>query len=185
MSYIDLNRLRRYLDIKEDGDDALLESFLAAAQAEIESQTGRRFEAAADSVRYFDKGALSGRDLFLDEDLAAITSITNGDGTAIAADKYTTQPRNQWPAWLLTLKAASGVSWSTADEIAITGRWAYSVEAPADIQQATLELAAYYYRRKKGGADQDRIVYFDNGMMAPSNLPKSVLATINRYRRLV
>ena len=160
MAYLSLDELKRYLGITDDDagssgtgddgpsspDDTLLTELLEAAHAQIDRYTGRTFEAATDTVRTYavDEDA-SGRILYLDADLCQITNIVTG-GEALDTDDYTAIPRNGTPYYAITLRAGSGARW--ADDIEVTGLWAWSAVPPADIIQATRRLAAYLYRQK-------------------------------------
>jgi hypothetical protein len=82
-------------------------------------------------------------------DLCAITSVTNGDGTAITVSDIQTMPVNTTPYYGLRIDPAVGAftaGTSTADRITVVGKWAYSASAPADIVHAAIRLAAFLYR---------------------------------------
>lgn len=186
MAYATLYDLQTYLGIDEAADDTLLTSLLTRAQAAIDSRTRRTFEAAADSVRRFDERAIGGRLLYLDADLCAITSVVNGDGVTIAGAEYTTEPRNAQPWHALVLRPSSPYAWDgVTGDIAITGRWAYSTNAPQDIAHACIRLAAWMYRQKDNtGGDLPMIA--GDVTILPSRLPADVAELLDPYvRRLV
>lgn len=56
-------------------------------------------------------GAKNGRELYTDADLLGVTTLTNGDSTAISAANILLYPANLWPKDHLKLKASSGLSW--------------------------------------------------------------------------
>jgi len=130
------------------------------------------------------------RTLYLDEDLCQITTIVNGDGTTITSDKYVTEPRNVTPWYAITLRESAGLTWTAGTDvenaIAVTGRWAWSISASADIQMATIELAAYLYRRRGfEGAALDQPQVSPSGVtLFPSGMPASVKATITAYQKV-
>lgn len=195
MAYADTTRLKLYLGIAsgETTDDTLLSQLLAASQQAIDDFCRQTFEAASDSTRYFDAVAdVRGSTLHLDAPLCAITSVTNGDGSAVSDDAYVKEPRNTTPWWALTLKADAGVMWTHSgapeNAIAIVGKWAYSVTAPATIAQTTVRLAAYLYRQKNNASDLDRAIAIgSNAMLLPPELPRDIQTFLFRggYRRLV
>lgn len=193
MAYADTDSdLKPYLDIAADNsdDDTLLASLLANAQAMIDSYCRQTFEASGDTIRYFDAVRdVNGRCLYLDYPLCAITTVTNGDGNTVSSGEYVKEPRNTTPWYVLTLKSSSSVSWtwSTTPEnaISITGKWAYSATAPADIKQATVRLAAYLYRQRDNAIDLDRAVQTPSGTILPADLPKDLKTLLAPYRRLV
>ena len=188
MAYATLAELKRYLGTDSNDDDGLLSQLLASAQAFVGMRTGRTFEASADTERTFDAVRdVDGAHLWLDEDLCAVTSVTNGDGTTVTAGQYVTDPRNETPYFRLKLLSSSGVAWTYTtdpeDAISITGRWAYSESAPDDIKQATIRLAAHMYRQKDSSTFETT-AYPDAGIIeTPTGIPKDVQVIISHYRK--
>lgn len=193
MPYITTGQLSSYLGITSPStsDNAQLAGFIASAQAIIERRTGRTFAAAADSTRYLDAVYDVDYDmLWLGADLCQITSVTNGNGVLVTTSQYVTEPRLQTPYYALRLRGDAGLTWtySTYHEnaIAIVGRWAYSVTAPVDVQQATLRLAAWLYRQKDTAADIDRPLLSAGGsVIMPATMPVDVMALIKPYVRAI
>lgn len=193
MAYADLETdLKPYLKITRPDDDDLLQRLLDAATDAINKHTDRVFEAAADTIRYvdYDDEHVDGRTLYPDYDLAQIALVVNGNGVTVDPSEYVTVPRHETPFYALRLKASAAIVWEfeddTEDAIAITGRWAYSVEPPAEIVQACIRLAAWMYRQKddsKGEADRPIVGGFGVVIM-PTRLPKDVLEMLLDYRRL-
>ena len=186
MAYTDVTTIRRYLGVTVADDDTLLGELIARAQAMIDHYTGRTFEASANTIRYFDAlRDVDGLDLILDYDLASINSVTNGDGTTVTA--YVTEPRNSAPYHRLRMKSLSGLTWTyTTDPenaIAVSGKWAYSTSAPADIVGATVRLAAYMYRQKDNAGDLDRAVIAGAAVILPGEVPQDVRMMLNPYKR--
>lgn len=177
------------------GDDTLLANCITAAIGFCEGPegAGRRFEVTADTTRHFDAIRdvdITRRQLWLDDDLCQITSVTNGDGTTISASDYVTNPRNETPFYAITLKQNSSQVWTyddaPEDAIAIVGRWGWSVAAPPDIAQAVLELAAYEYRRRSSsGSTDQQVVTASGSVIVPSSIPKNIMTVFTHYRRLV
>lgn len=128
-SYCLLADLKTYLNISATADDDLLQSFLDTATNRIDTFCARNFQAAADSVRYFDPlQDADGEYLYPDEDLSYITSVVNGDGVTVTAD-IRTQPRNNTPYYALKFKGTSSYYWTyntdPENSISIMGRWGY------------------------------------------------------------
>ncbi len=193
MAYVTVTNVKDYLGITGTSDDVLLNDLIARAQRQIEAYTHRVFEASADSTRKFDAVAnvtLNGRRLLLDEDLAAITSITNGDATTVSASSYVTEPRNDTPYWAITLKADADIVWTyndtPEDAISIVGRWAYSISAPADIQDITIRLVAHLYQRRQGiGVQSERVPFYSVTYgSASASLPDDIRAELDTYRKV-
>lgn len=195
MAYCSVADVKDYLDIESAGDDTLIEDLIEDAQQAIDTRTGRTFEASADATRYFTVGVHTrGRTLFLDEDLCAITSIvTNADdgsgGTALADADYFTLPRNDTPYYAIEIAKSSSEAWEYTDDpeagIEVTGRWAYSTEAPNDIRRACIRWASYFYRQKDAQVF-DTVAQPDLGIITiPQGIPADVERLLKPYVRAV
>ncbi len=154
MSFCTRTELKTYLGLAGASDDVLLDALVARAQKMIESTCRRTFEAGASTVHKFDAVQdVQGAVLYLDADLCAITSVTNGDGAPIAPSAYVTEPRNRTPYFALRLLDSSGLEWTYLDDpqdaIEVNGRWAYSETAPEHVQQLCIEIAAALYRLRE------------------------------------
>lgn len=189
--YTTLSSLKTYLAIATTTDDALLTDLIARSGAIIDAYCGRAFEAAADSTRTLDAQrdvSDDRRTLYIDADLAQITNVSNA-GVAVAPTAYVPEPRTP-PYYGLRLRIATGLTWTYTtdpeDAISITGRWAYSVSAPADIQQACIRLAAYLYRQRDNAGEIDRpLVTPDGHTLLPGRLPDDIVLMLDPYRRRV
>jgi hypothetical protein len=190
------SELKTYLGISGSGDDSLLTTLLAQAQAFLEQVIGRKFEASTNTTRTFDavrdvvddQGWGWGALLVLDHDLCSINSVTNGDSTVVSSSDYVTEPRNDTPYWGIRLKRSATAAWTYSDTpenaISISGKWAYSATCPDDVKRAVLDLAAYHYRRRGvEGTALDRPTVSPSGVtMFPGGLPESVKAVIGKYQ---
>lgn len=202
MAYTNLAALKAELKLENDDDDQLLTGYIALAQRIIEAPrplgTGRLFEAALDTTRYLDAPTEScdtGPDsprytllLMPYGDLCSITTVTNGDGVAVSASDYVTEPRYSTPYFAIKLKRGTGLTWTYEDSpeaaIAITGKWAYSTSAPADIQRCALRIAVWCYRsRDNAGFDQD--IKTEEGLILGAKLPRDIRQIIETYWSLV
>lgn len=188
MAYVTLQDLRNYLCIESSDEDAKMQDALDSAQARIDAICHRTFEATADTVRYFDlRRDVRGRTIFFDEDLVSITTLENDERT-IASTEYVLEPRNFSPKYGLTLRFNASTLWNYGqdgpeDSIKITGRWAYSLEAPATIKQATRRLAGYYFRETDSQVFQT-IHPEDKGQVKlPKTEPADVRAILKPYIR--
>ena len=188
MAYCTATDVKNYLGISGASDDTLLGTLVSAAQQAIDMFTRRTFEASADATRYFDYSSeyIDGPDLLLDDDLCAITTVTNGDSVVVASDERTTVPRNKTPYYVIRLLSDSGVTWTYDDEwmgaISVVGRWAYSTTAPADIKQACIRLAAYMYRQKD--AQMYDVTAIEAGVVVrPFGMPPDIKAMLQPYVR--
>jgi len=62
------------------------------------------------SKRYIDRNSMV-INLFKDTELLAVTSITNGDNSSVAASKYYLEPANSYPKHRIAMKESSGLRW--------------------------------------------------------------------------
>jgi len=154
MAYTDIGAVKRYLGISESTDDELIGELIAAAQTQIDGYCHRTFEAEKDSTRYFDysREYIAGSDLILNDEICSITTVTNGDGVAVASNEYTTVPRNETPYTRIRILSNSGKQWQYTDEwmdsISVTGKWAFSESADDAIARACTRLTAFKFRAK-------------------------------------
>lgn len=196
MAYTDASSLKSYLGLTSSGDDTLLGNLISRAQSIIDATTQRTFEASGNTTRYFnpdtDVDHKTRRILYLGHnDLCQIATVTNGDGTVISASDYVTHPVNYTPYYAIQLKLSSSDVWTYSDApesaIAISGRWAYSVTAPADIQHATIRLASWLYRqRDSGNGGNDAATIATAGVViSPAALPSDVQLILQPYKRYV
>ncbi|MCK9357099.1 MAG: hypothetical protein M0R22_08175 [Dehalococcoidia bacterium] len=190
--YVSIPQFKNYRGITSTADDVLIGDLLERAQGQVESYVDRTIVAPTTAAtRYYD--ALRDvsddrRTLYLDADLASITTITNGDGTAVATTHYVTEPRNAAPyrSIRLTTLADDNFTYTAApeDAIKVLGRWGYATAAPAAVQQATIRLAAYMYAQKDASVF-DVTMFPDAGVMSvPQGMPKDVRELLEPYRRL-
>jgi hypothetical protein len=189
MAYATAALVKSYLGIISSADDPLLTALCTRAQAAIDRYCNRTFEASADSTRYFDAFGphVYGPTLFVDRDLCAITSVTNGDGESLTSTHYVTIPRNDTPYHGLKLKTVSGRTWTYTTDweraVTIVGKWAYSTAAPDDVVQAAVRLAAFYYRQKDAPL-QDVTAIEAGVVIKPLAIPADVIALLKPLRRV-
>lgn len=193
MAYPTLANIKSYIGNTLTSDDGVLDVLMAGARGFIEGPdgAGRVFDVAADATRRFDAERDVSRDrrtLYLFDDLCQLTSVANGDGSAISLADLVTEPRNEGPYYALHIKRSSSAVWTWDDApegaIAVTGRWGYSVTPPADIAQAFYMLVAYLYRRRDNSGGSDRPMIGDGGVLiAPASVPREVMGVLMSYRR--
>ena len=129
--YCTLADVKQYLSIPTGTttDDDLINALITAAHQRINDYTKRRYEAVADSTRYYDAiEDVEGRTLELGYDISHVTSVTNENGAAVASTEYTVSPRNLSPYRQIILKSSGTTTWGYTtdpeDAITVTGRWA-------------------------------------------------------------
>jgi len=197
VAYITATDLKSYMKISGNADDTQLGLFADRAQHVIEQYTHRVFEwAGAGTVKKFTPiSYMDGGDL-LDyytlslgfAEFYELTSITNGDGTAISTSGVVLLPGNITPKYAIRIKSSANVTWTYSttieESVSVTAKWAYSATAPADIIQAALRIGAYLYRQRDGTPDSDRpIVSADGVVLSAPRIPSDVLELLRPYRR--
>ena len=197
MAYITASDLKNYMKINGNSDDTQLGLFADRAQHVIEEYTHRVFEwAGAGTVKKFTPlSYLDGGDL-LDvmtlsmglSEFYELTSITNGNGTAISTSDVVLLPGNITPKYAIRIKSSANVTWTYSttieESVSVTAKWAYSATAPADIVQAALRIGAYLYRQRDGTPDSDRpIVSADGVVLSAPKIPSDVKELLRPYVR--
>lgn len=129
-----------------------------------------------DAGQTYLSNAYSRRVLYLGKHLLALGGLTNGDGTTIASTDCWLEPRNSPPYQYIRLKSAESWSFGTDGEITVSGTWGWSTSAPADIVEATRQLAAYYYRLKDSQV-YDVVANPETGTIT---VPKGIPAGVER-----
>ncbi len=192
MAYTTVDLVKTYLDISSTGDDTLIVDLIDSAQTWIETKTARTFESTGDTTRNYTVGIdTDGLTLWLDEDLAAITTVTtNADastGTELSTGEYVTMPRNFGPYYALKIKASSDEYWTytddPADGVTVTGRFAYSVTAPNDIAHLCKRLTAYLYRQKDAQVFDVTAILGAGLVTVPQGFPSDAQDIIDSYHR--
>ena len=87
-------------------DDGVIEIILVAVSRHIDEQTNRRFYPSVETHSFdIPDGTNDDRMLWLDDDMLALTSLTNGNDTTIASTEYVLLPANLSPKYALRLRA--------------------------------------------------------------------------------
>lgn len=175
MAYTTTADIKTYLGITATTDDPLIGRLIDAASQAIDTYTDRSFAAEVGDRTY---RYTSGGVLYVN-DLVSVTSITNGDGTALDMASVTLAPPADTPKWMVI---STGL---TRGEITITGVWGYGAAVPADIVQACVRWAAYMYRQKDAQVYETTAIPDAGVITVPQGMPADVKILLDRYRRLV
>lgn len=116
-------RARLGLATADTADDTRLLAALQAASAQIERAAGRRFCPRKTALQHDFTSSL---ELLLDDDLLELTSITNGDGSAVNLSDVIPVP-DEAPFSFLRLIGSSAFYWnlSRTQAITVTGVWGW------------------------------------------------------------
>lgn len=120
--------------------DAMLKRYIERASQWVEDHCHRIFIPLT-ATRYYD--CVGSDYLYLDEDLLAVTTLTNGDADVLVdGTDFYKYPLNSPPYWRLDIKTDSGASFTYANTlqkaISLLGRWGYS----EDYEDTTTTLGA-------------------------------------------
>lgn len=188
-NYCTLADVKAYLGTDQTTDDAVITPLIGRATTAIETYCGRSFTARAETRHYDAIQDVNGQTLYVDDDLLTVTSITNGDSEVLDAADYVLLPSNVSPKYAIRLKSGSSKSWTYVTDpeeaITIVGSWGYKNdnEPPADVHQAAVQLAAWYYHHRK--APFETTGFPDLGQATtPSSIPVDVRALLAPYLRV-
>ena len=191
MGFVTTTSFKQYRGINTSANDVLISLLLTRAQAQVESYCDRTFVAATAATRYYDAVRDTSDDrrtLYLDDDLATIVTVVNGDGETVATTHYTPEPRHETPYRSLRLTQRADTLWTyddaPEDAIEVNGRWGYGTSAPADVQHAVIRLAAYMYAQKDVSTFDVSLIAAEGVMTVPQGFPKDVRELLEPYRRL-
>lgn len=165
--YVDVGDMKAYLrqPISND-EDVILGELISIAKDHIDSWCGRHFNVVT-QTRYFDQDAVdmlilderyhemmvyTAPRLSLDDDLIAVSGLTNGDGTTIVSSNYRLMPRNSTPKQEIIL--LNGLAWAFTNiwsEIAVTGTWGYGSTVPDSVALASRLLVSKWFRYRNVG----------------------------------
>lgn len=188
-AYCSLTEVKNWIAITSTSttDDSVIEDMMEGASRLIDKQTGGRTFYARTETHYYSVPRV-GQTLWIDDDdLLTLTSLKNGDDSAISSDDYHLLPKNKSPKYAIKLTTAeSWVSQSEDYEIEAVGTWGYSSSTPDDIKQACIDIVVNAYHRRFGQGQSGQTVIAGGGIMiTPEDVPSSAMAIIRGYRRLV
>jgi len=192
--YATLAEFKAYKKITTDdlSRDAVIESIIEGASRDFDNETGRTFYARTET-HYFD--VPDGRELWLDDDLLTVTTLTNGDDSTLADSDgdYSLIPRNHAPYYAVRLGLMSGLIWeldsegNPEDVIELAGTWGYSTTAPHNVRQAVLQIAELDYDSRFGdGGTQGAVSITAAGVViTPQSWPARAMRTAQSYKKIV
>jgi hypothetical protein len=184
------------LDSHEPVDDTFIEDLLERASREFDGDTGYWFHAHTQTRRY---DLPRGRCLDLDAPLLSVTSLTNGDGTAIASTEYDLTPYNGVHHTALELHEDSTTIWQptsggrTRGVVYVAGSWGFVDRAATDpesrvailnTRSAVLHLALSLYKKRYGvGVEGVATVTGAGVVITPREKSKEYWSIVSLYQR--
>lgn len=180
-------------------DDTVLERIIEDVSRRIDGHCARQFFVSGSAARYYSVPEDGARELWLDDDLYGLTSITNGDGAAVASGQYYLWPRNAAAKAVIILAEAGSTAWepdasgNTEAVITVSGSWGYVDRAGTDaravrIVGATRRAAVLWavdeYKNRFGAASQVTTVTAARALLSQDGVPAAVANILEPYRRL-
>ena len=189
MTYPTLDQTKAYIPIAGATQDTRLQQMLNGVITAVEQDTGRLWVAATATRNFRAEHPFVTQHrtmLTFFEDLATITSITNGDSTVLAASDYDTiqKPGTTTPFYQIHIRNTSNVRWQNGSDgtrIAVAGKWGYSEACPDDIFLAILELVHLSQAAQADGSGLT--ITPRSGIIDKGQWPPRVLRTLNIRRR--
>jgi hypothetical protein len=188
MAYVTLSEFKFYIAEMTGGaqtsystsEDALLQTFLNEAQADLETKTGRRFESVTATRRFGDESVYEST-LLLDDDLISVTTLTNGDGAVIASTDYVLLPRNRTPKHGIRL--INSKAWVTTADIQVAGSWGFSATPTEDVKRIVKRLAFFFWQKRTNTGEN--VVIGESAIQTAAEYPADIKAAILLHRREV
>lgn len=191
MAYITVDEWKQYRNALSGGvqapysaqDNAVLQLFVDQAQAELERQCGKRFEAVT-ATGYYRCGAIAwdnSKKLLLDNWLLTVTTLTNGDGAVIASGDYWLLPRSGPPYSAIELKSTKSWAFGTDGEIIVAGTWGFMTAADAAVKRVTFRLAEFFWQKRSTTGESQ--IIGDGQIVVAAQYPKDVQDFITSMRR--
>lgn len=176
----------------------MLAAIITRASGIVDAYTGRIFTPASDltdASRYYNPNEdVLGQVLFLDRDLAAATTVTNGDGVVVVASDRVFLPSGELtaisgPFYGIQLKSQSNLTWTydsdPENSIIIAGSWTYALTTPDVVTHATLRLSQWIYKQRSSDSVSDQPIVMTSGLtIMPAKLPADVVDMLQPFRRL-
>lgn len=178
-------------------DDATIENMVEQASRAIDGLCGGRTFYARTETHYFDTP--NGPQLDLDDDLLAITTLTNGDATVVTSGQYFLIDRNRLPYYAIKLRASAGIIWqldSNGDEeqaISLAGSWGYVDRAATDARSVMvvrnteeaciLTVLNEYHRLSGENISGTAIVTAAGVAITPQGIPQKAADLIRIYAK--
>ena len=193
--YATITEFKNYADISSTDatDDLVIADILESASRFIDGQMIRAFYPRIET-RYYN--VPSGRDLWLDDDLLACTTLTNGDDDSIANTEYNLMPRNIYPKYAIKLTEITTEYFTSSDDgetegvIEVLGEWGYHGQysqrgwtsagtlgaAIATAAATTFTMTAGHSLEAAGG----QIIKIDSEIMIVSSISTNTVTPIRR-----
>jgi hypothetical protein len=194
VNYCTLEEVKAYLKMNtsDTGSDVLLNMYIEDSSRQIENECSRQFYASYET-RSFDAvyPTVDKNTLFVDMDLLGVTTLTNGNGTAIAASAYVLEPANYSPKYAITLKQSTSIPlWQYNEDynqaISVNGTWGYNLGTtpPSPVRLACIRLSLWRFKQPEAPFNTSSFPEI-GAVVTPSAMPEDVLTLLAPYKRLI
>ena len=201
-AYVTLAEFKaEYKDIAGATDDSFIQRALTSAHQVLDDYLMRVVCTTADSTEYFDIPGpeMAGNVLFLADrgDICSITTVTNGDDTEITTVNYTLYPKTlstHRPTYKqLKILSSSTMTFDAGSNdsenaLEVTGKWALwsaAASVPESFAVSVMEIAAHQLETRKSQVF-DTVAVPDAGIIqVPTGIPRTVVARMSGWRRLL
>ena len=179
MEYTTVQALRDFGSFESEDNDDFLSALIETASRAIDNYCKRKFAVDDETKRTFTRtkrreDAIEGQILYLDEDLAEEASVITDTPTVIYI------PENIPPYFAIEITEGS---WNS-EAVEVTGYWAYSREAPADIEYACLRLSKWLYELSETTRADVVMVTPEGARLVPQGLPVDIMTLLGPYVRV-
>jgi hypothetical protein len=140
-AYATLSEYKSYVTARgqtsttDNTDDSVIDILLESVSRFIDDETGRQFYPVIQN-RLFN--VPDSRELFVDDDLLEIITLTNGDSTTMPSTEFYLVPRNAFPAYAVKITDISSYTWlsntmgSLENAVSVLGIWSYRSKYTAE-----------------------------------------------------
>lgn len=141
-------------------NDTLLEELIHRSSREIDLFCSRHFYGVSETREFDALDSVDGDSLLLDDDLAAVGTITLGTGDVLGSSDYVLLPYNVVPKHQIKIKASSAQWWAYDVDpeaaISVSGTWGYvsGTTPPEPIRQACVALVRWRYKQRQAPFEQ-------------------------------
>jgi hypothetical protein len=97
----------------DSDDDSVIEQLIESASRFIDEKTAKTFYPRV-QTRYQsvpEYGDQEPEELWLDDSLLEVITLTNGNGVVVSANDYYAKPRNDYPKYAICLKDSATIGW--------------------------------------------------------------------------
>lgn len=169
------------LDIDTADKDAGIAALIDAVSLRLDQMHNLPeggFQVSADTTRYYGYDAIHCGRLYLDMPCLSVTSLTNGDESAIPTNGFRLHPRNESRKQFIELLTGWNWGFNTDGEIVVVGKFGYSETPPDNIVEAAAMWSAYLFKRYQAALQSATAMPELGQLVYHEAIPSQVLALL-------